>query len=275
MQTKTTSKIFALIFLVFVSKTFSHPGVGIVRNSKGEVFYTDTERVWKITADGKTKKIVVNNVHTHELSIDVYDNIYGENLWYENEKWTHYVWKYSSDGHITKVIPNTEGFLQNYSFNRDAQGNLFWLERGKKESVFMKKSSGGKIEAIATIATKDVRWQFCSKSGNFYFIDDNDLIKINNGITSTIAKDLDGLIDENPARKPNNNTFGLWDDESGNIYVAVSSKKEVKKVMLNGSVSVVYKSVADWSPTGGLMDRNKKLWVLECDTHNKVRVVKK
>lgn len=252
-----------------------HPGIGIVENSKGEIYYTDTERIWKVSADGKTKTIVVPNVHTHELSIDSNDNIYGEHLWYENEKWTHYVWKYSANGKLSKVTPNKEGFLANYSFNRDKYGNMFWLERGKTESIFIKKTIAGKIEVISTIPSRDVRWQFCTQNGDFYYIDDNDLKKIVNKKSIMVAKDLDGLTDENPSRKPNNNTFGIWDDENGHIYVAVSSKNEVKKVLSNGTVSIVYKSVAGWSPTGGLFDKNQNLWVLECDTKNTVRVIRK
>ena len=60
----------------------SHPGVGIVMDSKGDVYFTDLKHVWKLAPDGK-KNIVVSNVHTHELWIDANDNLYGEHLWYE------------------------------------------------------------------------------------------------------------------------------------------------------------------------------------------------
>lgn len=266
--------IFILFFLFHRSE--AHPSVGIVKNSKGEIFYTDTERVWKISADGKTKKVVVPNVHTHELFMDTQDNLYGEHLWYEGEKtdkWGHFVWKLSANGTFSKVIPNKEGFLSNYSFTRDTSGNMLWIERGKKESLLMKRSLSGNIEVVTRLATTDVRWQFCKKNGDFYFIDNNDLKKISNKQISVIAKDLDGVSNDLQTTHPNHNIFGIWDDDLGNIYVAVTSNKYVKKITPQKQVSIVYTSKGDWIPTGGII-ANSKLWVLECDNDNKMRVVK-
>ncbi|HET6768433.1 MAG TPA: hypothetical protein VFH08_13575, partial [Chitinophagaceae bacterium] len=42
-----------------------HPGIGIVKDCKGNIYYTALKQVWKITNGIKT--IVVPNVHTHEF----------------------------------------------------------------------------------------------------------------------------------------------------------------------------------------------------------------
>jgi hypothetical protein len=92
-------KIFLIIiFSGLASVLLAHPGVGIVMDSKGNVFYTDTERVLKIDASGR-KSVVIPNVHTHELFLDANDNLFGEHLWYEgsNNTWHHYVWRYSAN----------------------------------------------------------------------------------------------------------------------------------------------------------------------------------
>jgi DNA-binding beta-propeller fold protein YncE len=216
-------------------------------------------------------------VHTHELHLDKNDNLYGEHLWYEgekNNKWGHFVWKYSKNGNFTKEISNTEGFRKNYSFNQDSGGNMYWLENGKLESIFMKKSIDGKVEALVSFKTKDVRWQFCQKNGTFYFVDDNDLYKIENKKVLLVAQDLDDVKGEDPSRKPNNSTFGLWDDKSGNIYVAVMSKEQVRKISTDGKMTIIYKSKVGWIPTGGLFDDKNNLWVLENSATNHVKVVK-
>jgi hypothetical protein len=57
----------------------AHPGIGIVMDSRGNVFYTDLSHVWKIAPRG-AKSIAVRGVHTHELYIDREDNLYGEHL---------------------------------------------------------------------------------------------------------------------------------------------------------------------------------------------------
>ncbi len=266
-----------IINLLTTFIVFSHPGIGIVKNTKGEIFYTDLSQVWKISANGKQKKIVVPKIHTHELYMDNKDNLYGEHLWYEGEKtdkWGHFAWKYSADCKFSKEIPNTEGFLSNYSFTRDATGNMFWLERGKTESIFMKKAKNGEISIVQTIKTIDVRWQFCQKDGTFYYVDDNDLFKIKDKKVSLIAKDLDDVKGYDTSRKPNHNIYGIFDDKLGNIYVNVPEKKEIRKILPDGKMEVVYKSTLIWQPTGGVFDDNNQLWVLENNALNQVRVVK-
>jgi hypothetical protein len=266
-----------ILALVTALPIFAHPGIGIVTNSKGEIFYTDTEHVWKISPDGKSKKVVVPNVHTHELYMDSQDNLYGEHLWYEGEasdKWGHYVWKYDARGKLIKVKPDAEGFLKNYSFVRDKAGNMYQLISSKNGSDWMKISPKQKVEWLATVPTKDVRWQFYSRNGTFYYVDDNDLCKIVETQAVVVTPDVDGIKGEDPKRKPNNSIFGMWDDPAGNIYVAVTGKKTVKKIAADGRVLVVYQSPGTWMPTGGIVDQKGQLWVLEANEVNHVRVVK-
>ncbi|WP_147277095.1 hypothetical protein [Runella aurantiaca] len=265
------------VYLLAALTTVAHPGIGIVQNSKGEIFYTDTERIWKVSPDGNSKTLVVPNVHTHELYMDAQDNLYGEHLWYEGEttnKWGHYVWKYDARGKFSKVRPAAEGFLRNYSFVRDTAGCMYWLVSSKNGSDWMKMSPNQKIEWLATVPTKDVRSQFCGKDGTFYYVDDNDLCKIVGNKARVVALDLDGITGEDPKRKPNNSIYGVWDDPVGNVYIAVTSKKMVKKVTCDGRVFVVYKSPFSWMPTGGVVDKKGNLWILETNQLNVVRVVK-
>src|SRR5262245_19545380 len=89
-----------LAVLAMASVAEAHPGVGIVQDSRENVFYTDLKQVWKIAPDG-TKSVAVAGVHTHELCLDSDDNLYGEHLWYEGDatqKWGHRVWRLKPDG---------------------------------------------------------------------------------------------------------------------------------------------------------------------------------
>lgn len=261
--------------LAIINLLSAHPGIGIVKNSKGEIFYSDLANIWKISPHDKTQKIVVSNVHTHELYMDSGDNLYGEHLWYEgetNNRWGHFVWKLDSKGNFTKVINNTEGFLSNYSFNRDVTGNMYWIERGKTESLLMKKGISSKISIVCTFKSVDVRWQFCRKNGAYYYIDDNDLYKIEHTKSLLIASDLDGIGGYDPKRKPNHSIYGIWDDSIGNIYVALYEKREVRKVSKNGKIEIIFQSAPNWHPTGGVIDAKGNLWVLGNNTKNQVRV---
>jgi hypothetical protein len=140
-----------LVLMLAGAAAQAHPGVGIVKDSRGNLFYTDTKQVWKIMPDGK-KSVAVPNVHTHELCLDAEDNLYGEHLWYEGEatkKWGHRIWCLKRDGTLVDVIPAREGFLRDYSFVRDRAGNMYWADRGA-QTVIKKRSPDGKINVHAT-----------------------------------------------------------------------------------------------------------------------------
>ena len=57
---------FAAALLLTRFLATAHPGVGLVEDSRGNVYYTDLVHVWKISPDGR-KTIAVRNAHTQRL----------------------------------------------------------------------------------------------------------------------------------------------------------------------------------------------------------------
>ena len=91
----------------------AHPSVSLIMDSRGNVYYSDLEQVWKIDVHGK-KTVVVHNVHTHELYLDKDDNLFGEHLWYNGETantWGHYIWKLTINGTLEQIKPPTIAFV--------------------------------------------------------------------------------------------------------------------------------------------------------------------
>jgi hypothetical protein len=117
------------LLLLVTATAFAHPGIGIVVDSKGNVFYTDLSHVWRIAPDG-TKTIAVANVHTHELCTSTNRTLlYGEHLWYNGDAlntWGSRVWMRSPDGKVVDVVPSHPGFNDGFSFVRDAAGNSYF-----------------------------------------------------------------------------------------------------------------------------------------------------
>jgi ribosomal protein L32E len=272
---KTTFFLAAFLFALAFNQVFSHPGVGIVQDSKGTVFYTDTERVWKISVDGK-KSIAVPDVHTHELYIDDHDNLFGEHLWYNGERantWGHYVWRLSPDGRLEKVIPNTEGFLVNYSFVRDHFGRMYWADRSSACQKLARKNVDSSVTQLGDQCMNNIRWMKATASGDVYLVDFQDLKKIDTqGKIKTIASQIADKKMTISNISNQNSVFGVWDDAQGNIYTAIASARVVKKFSLQGKEEIVLKIPLLWSPTGGLVAANGDLWVLECSVTNNVRV---
>ncbi len=267
---------FLISLLLISSAAGAHPGVGIVMDSKGNVFYTDLKQVWKIDVQGR-KSIVVRNVHTHELYLDEADNLYGEHLWYNGERfntWGHYVWRYSAEGAFEKIIPDTEGFLSNYSFVRDHHGNMYWADRQTDCQHLVKKDHNHTITKTDKPCFGNIRWMTSTSNGTVYLIDLYDLKKVDPlGRVTTVASLLQEIRFPQSMTTPDPHyVMGLSVDSNENVYVAVYGARKVKKITGAGRIFTVAETSMSWSPTGVLSAPNGDLWILECSPTNAVRV---
>ncbi len=269
------SRTFILILLV-ARPAFSHPGIGIVRDSKGAIFYTDLKHVWKLTPNG-AKSIAVHNVHTHELWIDADDNLYGEHLWYEGDatgKWGHRIWRLTPEGTLSDIIPARRGFRENYGdffFVRDRNGAMYWADRGDTTAI-KKRFPDGTTVVVVRLKFQDVRWMTVTPEGTIYLVDLYDLVRVTtDGSVKILAKNIADWKWTRLLGPDRHAIMGLWTDAQENVYAAVLSGNVVKKISPAGAVSVFYRSPSPWSPTGGLVAPNGEVWILEYAGNN-VRV---
>jgi hypothetical protein len=251
----------------------AHPSVGIALDSRGNLFYSDLNQVWKIAPDGK-KSVAVPNVHSHELYIDAEDNLYGEHLWYEGDatkKWGHRVWCLKRDGTIVDVIPAREGFLRDYSFVRDRAGNMYWADRGA-QTFIKKRSPDGKITTHASADFRSVSWLTATAGGALFLMDKGDLRRVApDGKATTLASKLSGHKPAPAGVSDLNYHMGLWTDGEGNVYVAIGRERLAVKVRADGGSEVFAQSSGDWAPSGGVFDRDGNLWLLEYSSTNEMR----
>jgi hypothetical protein len=259
--------------LALASPALAHPAIGVVEDSRGNVFFTDLAQVWKITPGGAITRAVAG-VHTHELYLDADDNLYGEHIWYEGDatkKWGHRVWKLSKDGTLTDVIPAREGFLTNYSFVRDAAGNMYWAGDGEGDAgprvTIRKRAPDG---TVTTLVGKDggftnIRWLVASKAGVLYAIDLGSVRRVDpSGKVTLLAADIDDADKLNPMEwSRQHRLMGLWPDADGSVYVANVTGEQVKRIAKDGTVSVVARSRGSWAPSGVGVAANGDLLILE------------
>lgn len=269
-------RLFSLILLGAVSLgVLAHPGVGIVRDSRGIVYYTDLTHVWRIDPLTNEKTVAVKNVHTHELYLDARDNLYGEHLWYEGEatnKWGHRVWCLRPDGTRVTIIPSTEGFLTNYSFVRDQTGTMYWADRSNR-TVIKKRQPNGTIINHSTGPFTDVRWMASTTQGLLYLIDGPDLKSIlPDGGVKVLARNIRNGRPQNPQISDQHRLMGLSYDQTGHVYVADYGAGNIKKISPTGQVTVAARSTAPWSPSGIHVDKTGNLWLLETSVANQARV---
>lgn len=271
------------VILMIGSVAQAHPGIGIVIDTRGNVFYTDLAQVWRIAPDG-TKSIAVRGVHTHELCLDSADNLYGEHLWYEGDatkKWGHRVWRRSPGGGLVDVIPTREGFRRDYSFVRDASGNMYWAESSRgiltgptnNVDLVRKRTPDGAISTLALWPFSDVRWMTVTPAGVVYLIDATDLLRITTaGRVDVVVRHLSHSRMIRPDISDRHLVMGIWTDRAGNVYAADYGNGEVKQVSPAGAVRVVARSHLPWSVTGGVCGPDGDLWLLEYSVTNAVRV---
>lgn len=271
------SCIFSFVFLSVVNQATAHPGIGLVMDSKGNMFYTDLKQIWKQTPTGK-KIIAVANVHSHELYLDKNDNMFGEHLWYEQvtEKFYHYQWCLKTTGQLIRLTENIEAFTQTpeFSFVRDDNGNMYWYENKGDSIHFIRRDTTGNKIRVASAIFRDIRWMFSTSGGEIYFLDLDNLYKItsdnkfqlvaSNLCTGTLWTLFFGK---------QHSVFGVWFDKAGNTYTAVTEDRCVKKIRPDGEVTIVYKSEKS-APINGLFDKSGNLWVLEHDGLKRAKLTK-
>ena len=269
-----------LLFFVFLFPFLveAHPGVGIVKDSKGNIYYTDLKQVWKIT-NGK-KIVIVPNVHTHELYVDQSDNLYGEGGYYDDKavKFFHYLWVYRPNGQIDSVIGMKEAYvLQDFSLARDKKGNQYYIKRflvpHTDTNHIYRVSPHGRETILATGNFKNVNWLHPQDDGSLFYVSNNAIYKVDTSGNIKLLKEQVG--NSKPSFKFSGNSitiWGVWQDNAKNIYAAVFSDQAVKKIDTNGSMTIVYTSKDNWAPLHGVFDNENKLWVLESSDKNDIRV---
>ena len=272
--------VFNLLLLIAFAIA-AHPGIGIVKDSKGNIYYTDLKQVWKISIDG-SKTTVVAGVHTHELYIDENDNLYGEHLWYNGERedtWGHYVWCLKSAGELVKEIKPAEGFLTNYRFARESVGKMYWVERFTTSRI-MKKSKTGEITKLIEGKFGFIGWLACTKDGSLYFTESNTLHSLSpNGQSDsyrmkTLADNIGSKSTDFTMMGRNYDSYGIWTDADDNIYLAMIDSKKVIRIGEDGKAETVINTNSTWTICSGLFDNNGDLWVLENSVINEVRARK-
>jgi hypothetical protein len=268
---------YLFLFSMLISiDSFAHPGIGIVKDSKNNLYYTDLVQVWKITNGKKT--IVVPGVHTHELYLDKNDNLFGEGGYYDDrsEKFYHYLWVLHPDGIIDTVIGMREAYINmDFSFAKDRFGNEYYTKAYIKvpDSVHIFKRTPGGFETILASGNfKGVKWLNVQENGSLFFVNKNTLYEMDSsGSVRTIKKDVASQKPSFPIFK-DPMLWGVWKDNTNNIYVAAFSDQAIKIISPDGTMTEVFKSPAHWTPLHGVFDNSGRLWVLETSDKNEVRV---
>lgn len=258
-----TFPVVCLLLLAPASPARAHPGVGIVRDGLGNVYYTDLSQVWRIAPDG-SKSVAVPDVHTHDLAIDPDGNLYGEDQRYlGGDRYRHRVWRLTPDGLLRDEVPWRDGFWQQYGLVRDADGSRYWVEGPGDRCQIRKRAPDGRVTTVAPDARfgGPVQWMAAGPDGSLFVIDGEALRRISReGRLTTVAGDLGP------------HPMGLRPDPRGGVYVAVHGARSIVRVGPDGRVVTVARTPEPWGPSGVLRAPDGDLWILEYSDSNQARV---
>jgi hypothetical protein len=262
-------RIFLIACLVAATAVpaLAHPGIGIVKDPRGFVFYTDLTQIWQLDPQGR-RSIAVPNVHTHELAIDTGGNLIGEEVRGGGNAWQHRILRRAPSGQLSDLVPWTDGFWEKSGLNQDAAANLYWVTCPDRICSINRRGSDGRIVTLAhsTQFHYPISWLIPGPDGSVYFPDGPDLRRLDaSGELTTIAAGLA------PPRNQNA-LMGLRVTADGAAYVAVPSRNAVLRVAADGKNSVAARSPALCAPSGILMDADGSIWLLEFDPQNRYQV---
>ncbi len=244
----------------------AHPSIGMVIDSKGNVYYSDLERVWKVS-NGK-KSIMVANVHTHELFIDAGDNIFGEHLWYAGDaskKFYHYYWRLNQNGKLDTITSVTQAYVEDdFSLVLDKEGNQYYCKFDDSLHLFKPNVRGEEV-TFAAFDFSSVKFFLPQRSGEIYFTKKNNLYRISKGGKVSLLANSIGT--------GKSMLWGIWQDQNLHVYVAAFGDKVIRKIGKNGKTTEFYRSPKGWAPASGVFDKADQLWILEWSDKNEVRAV--
>jgi streptogramin lyase len=266
----------ALAVMWFAEVAAAHPPVSVVMDSRGFVYYSDLQNVWRISPTG-ARTIAVIGVHTHQLYVDVQNRLYGEDA--TNDDATgqpyHRVWRLDPDGSLTDVIPRRAGYLWDYGdfgFVRDRMGVAYVL-RHSGGPALVRVGATGRVTRT-TLPRSEPGFALPTPDDRVVITAGRDLLRAEprRQQAAVWKADLAGLTPRVVEVEDRHALLGLWRDPQGRIYVAAYAGAAVIRIEVDGEASVVARSPEGWAPSGGMVGPDESLWLLEMSSEGQVRV---
>src|SRR5688572_17494124 len=128
---RTTATVIWVLLAAAI--TTAHPPTGIVVDTRGRIYFSDLETVWKLGPGGRLVvfRARVAGRHVHELFIDSDGNVYGSDISYEpaTQKYIGSVWKMSPNGQVTWLQEPSDDAKPGMSIWVDRAGNMYSIDQ--------------------------------------------------------------------------------------------------------------------------------------------------
>jgi hypothetical protein len=246
--------------------SLAHPPRGIVVDGGNNVYFSDLERIWKISPSGKLTLVRpgVSGRHIHELAIDAHGSVYGEETSYDasRDAWPSAIWKLRPNRRVTYLVPTTREPDLGSSVWRDANNCTYLAQQEpSKGPLLFRRCSGRQAELLfgnradaasyRQVLLSNMGGTAMGPDGSYYFRHGATVRKRTPG----------GNIHTVATRLPVEN-YGIAVASDGALLVAEHAARRVVSFAAGRRPQVVASSAAPWSPTG-VYARSGALYVLE------------
>lgn len=271
--------------LCLATSTNAHPATGVVVDRDGNVYFSDLETIWKVSAEGKLTVFLAGQRgrHVHELAIDGEDNIYGGDVSYNpvTQGWPSAIWKMTTDGKIVHLLDTTETPPRGMSIWRDRAGNSYWVDQNnhtRTQTLLLKRTAEGVVTTLAGgayghadgigTAAKfgSVGGMAFGPDGSLYLTDGASIRKVTmEGAVTTIGSGPDFRDGKDQPRFLSGlsaSLTGLTVAQDGTVYAADSGNRRLLRVTPQGKVEAIVRTEPPFFPNGVAIS-GSDLYVLE------------
>ncbi len=272
-----------LILCGFAAAAIAHPPYGLVVDRRGDIYFSDLETVWRLSADGRLSvfRPAVPNRHVHELALAPSGAILGDQNSYDpaTQRFTTGLWSRTPAGVERAIVPMTETPPPAAGVVQDRAGNRYvtqWISNDDRRTRLLRRRPGGKVDLLfdetkgtarpASAPVGSVGGMTFSADGSLYFAAGSVLRRrAPDGAVTTIYKGAAG-----------SSLRGLAATSHG-VLAADMGARTVLAIAADGTAATLYRESGPWLPTAAAR-ANGRLLVLEAnadpyDYDNRVRLI--
>lgn len=279
----------ALTLLLFLvpCQARAHPGIGIVVDGQGRVYFTDLKRIWRWEPGGRVTA-VVEGKHSHAIRLDADGSLEGEHVTYDPAagRWWTSAWRLDPDAAVRDTAAPAEGFPFLFTPAIAPDGARYYarVDNNRRDvSEIHRRSPDGRTELLAGGVYgyrdgigREARFGpigaiAVGPGGVLYVTDAASVRKVTpEGRVTTLARGGRLLKSTLLGRflglgGRSGYLMGIAVDPGGNAFVANYGGRRVVRVSSSGEVRSVIEQSGPWSPTGVALSGDDVL-VLEAGT---------
>ena len=238
---------------------------------KGDIYFSDLETVWRLSADGRMSvfRPGIPETHVHELALAADGAIEGDQNRYDPATQRYYtgLWSRTPSGAETAIVAMTERPPGGAGVLQDKDGNRYvtqWVSNDDRRMQLLRRRPDGRSDLLfdqTRGASPPVARTVAGVAG-MAFASDGSLYFAAGGTLRRRARD--GSVSSVYTGGKASSLRGLGVTEDGRVLAADMGLRTVLAIGADGGTAILYKESEPWLPTAAAASKGR-LIVLEAN----------